>query len=142
MGGELETVGHDEGVTRPPSHRRILVLMAAVGVAGSIAGALFVSGQFGIGGLLGSALAFVNYLWLKRSLKTIFDAAAEGQKPRMLAAGYFARYAVLGLIVAAVYIGNIVPIVALILGLAGFGFAVVLEGFIRIFSGIFSSKEI
>ena len=92
--------------------------------------------------MLGSALAFVNYFWLKRSLKTIFDTAAEGQKPRMLAAGYFAEYAVLGLVVAAVYIGNLVPIVALILGLAGFGFAVVLEGFIRIFSGIFSDKEI
>jgi hypothetical protein len=38
------------------------------------------------------------------------------------------------LVVALIYATGVVPIVALILGLAGFGFAVVIDGMIRIVS--------
>jgi hypothetical protein len=55
---------------------------------------------------------------------------------------YFLRYLVLGLVIAVVYIAGWVPIASLILGMAAFAFATVVEGFIRIFSSIFSSKEI
>jgi hypothetical protein len=143
MGDDLEPVMQDEGVTRPaPQHNRILVLMAALGLAGGVAGAIFVSAGFGIGVFFGTALSLVNYYWLKRSLKKIFAAAAEGERPRMLAAGYFLRYLVLGLIVAVIHFSGALPITAVVLGMASFGFAVVLEGFIRIFAGIFSEKEI
>jgi hypothetical protein len=141
MGDDLEPVVYDEGVTQPPSHRRILVLMAVIGLIGGVAGSIFISVRFGFGVLFGTALAFVNYFWLKRSLKKIF-ASADGKKPSLLAAGYFLRYLILGLIVAIIYFSGALPIVALILGMAGFGFAVVLEGLIKIYSGIFSDKEI
>jgi hypothetical protein len=52
----------------------------------------------------------------------------------MLAGRYFLRYIVLGIVVAVIYITGLVPIVALILGLAGFGFAVVVDGVIRMVS--------
>lgn len=143
MGDDRVPATSDEGVTRPaPQHGRILLLMAAVGLAGAISGAVFVSAMFGVGVLFGTFLAFVNYYWLKRSLRKIFSAAAEGRKPRMLAAGYFLRYLMLGLVVAVVYFSSAVPIAALVLGMAGFGFAVVLEGFLKLFSGIFSEREI
>ncbi|MEO8042119.1 MAG: ATP synthase subunit I [Acidobacteriota bacterium] len=141
MGDDIEPTVEAVEIIRPPSHERILWIMAMLGVAGGIAGFVFRSFDFGLGILIGTALAFVNYYWLKGSLRTIFAAAESGEKPRMLAGKYFVRYIVLAMVVAIIYVTGIVPIVALILGLAGFGFAVVVEGFIRIFSTIGSGPS-
>lgn len=125
------------------SHRRILVLMAAIGAAASLLTAFLVSPNFGIGVFIGFAIAFVNYFWLKRTLRQIFEAAKEtGQRPRMLVGKYFLRYLVLGIFVAVVYATGFLPITALIFGMAGFGLAIVAEGIIRLFSAAFSGKEI
>ncbi len=76
-------------------------------------------------------------------MKKIFDLAAEtGEKPRLLALKYFARYLVLGAIVAILYATGAVSIVGVILGMGSFGFAVVIEGILRIFSNPVSKKEI
>ena len=138
MSDDLEPVAvEDQKPIMPISHERILVIMAGMGVLGTISGFAFVSVKFGLGVLIGSILAFVNYYWLKISLKKVFDnAAASGEKPRLLALRYFTRYLILGGIIAIFYATEAVSIVALILGMAGFGFAVVVEGFIRIFAGI------
>lgn len=142
MSDDLQPV-EDQQSIMPISHQRILVIMAVLGVLGGIAGFAFVSSSVGFGVLIGSFLAFVNYYWLKVSLKKVFDnAAADGEKPRLLALRYFTRYLVLGCIIAIFYATEAVSIVGLILGMAGFGFAVVVEGFIRIFSSVFSGKEI
>lgn len=125
-----------------PSHSRILAIMAVVGIIGAMVGGIYVSASFAAGVLIGTVFAFANYFWLQRSLKTIFSAAKGGEKPRLAVGKYFLRHIVLGVAVAVIYIVGWVPIVALILGMAGFGFATVIEGFIRIFSGIFSDKEI
>jgi hypothetical protein len=118
----------------PSSHQRILLIMAALGVAGGVAGAILHSAGFGLGVLIGTALAFANYYWLKISLQKIFKAAESGERPRMLAGRYFLRYIVIGVVVAAIYLTEMVPIIPVILGLAAFGFAVVLEGLIRMSS--------
>lgn len=142
MSDEIEPVVPVEQAIVPLSHRRILAIMMVLGLAGSIAGAMFVSVSFGTGILIGSVLAFINYYWLKISLKRIFDLAAEtGERPRLLGLKYFARYIVLGAIVAVLYITETVSIVGVILGMGGFGFAVVIEGILRIFSGSKSVKE-
>lgn len=124
------------------SHRRILVLMAVIGVVSSIATAIYVSPAFGLGVLIGFAIAFVNYFWLKRTLRQIYAAAEAGEKPRMLAGKYFVRYLVLGFLVAVIYLTAAVPLAALLFGMAGFGLAIVAEGLIRIFSATLSKKEI
>ncbi|MEP7211909.1 MAG: ATP synthase subunit I [Acidobacteriota bacterium] len=142
MGDDFEPSDSAYTDAQPPSNRRILWLMLIVGIIGAIAGAAFFSAGFGIGVLIGTAFAFLNYIWLQRSLKTIFAAAERGERPRMLVGKYFLRYLVLGLVIAVVYIAGWVPIASLILGMAAFGFATVIEGFIRIFSSIFSSREI
>ncbi|MEJ7847357.1 MAG: ATP synthase subunit I [Pyrinomonadaceae bacterium] len=144
MSDDLEPVAVDEAQPiMPISHGRILVIMAVLSVLGSIAGFAFVSLKFGAGAMIGGILAFVNYYWLKVSLKKVFDnAAANGERPRLLALRYFTRYLMLGGIIAIFYVTEAVSIVGLILGVAGFGFAVVIEGFIRIFTGVFSDKEI
>jgi hypothetical protein len=133
MGEDFEPSADAAATVRPITHGRILWIMAVLGLAGGIAGFAFGSLRFGLGILIGTALAFVNYYWLKSSLRRIFAAAASGERPRMLAGRYFLRYVILAVVVAAIYIADLVPVVALILGLAAFGFAVVAEGLIRVF---------
>ena len=118
----------------PPSHDRILWIMATLGPVGAIAGSAFGSFRFGLGILIGTALAFANYYWLKSSLRKIFSVAETGGKPRMLAGKYFLRYIVLGAVVSVIYFTGWVSIIGLILGLAAFGLAVVIEGLIRMVS--------
>lgn len=132
MGEDFAPSADQTETVRPLTHGRILWTMAAIGLGGAIAGAAFGSFRFGLGILIGTALAFVNYYWLKSSLRKIFDAAATGERPRMLAGKYFLRYLILAAAVAVIYAVGLVPIVAVILGLAAFGFAVVIEGLIRI----------
>ncbi|MEO7674092.1 MAG: ATP synthase subunit I [Pyrinomonadaceae bacterium] len=143
MSDEIEPVVPVEQAIVPLSHRRILVIMAVIGLVGSIAGSALVSFSFGAGVFIGSLLAFANYYWLKGSLKKIFDlAAATGERPRLLALKYFVRYVVLAACVAIVYVTGIASAVGVILGMGGFGFAVVIEGILRIFSNPVSEKEI
>jgi hypothetical protein len=120
----------------PPSHTRILVIMAVLGLLGGIAGMIFGTVGFGLGIIFGTALAFGNYYWLKASLKRVFAEAADGEKPKISALRYLTRYLVLGIVIAVVFASGILPIVPVILGLAAFGFATVVEGFVRIFTGL------
>lgn len=136
MSDEIEPIAPPEASVKPLSHGRILKIMGATGVAGSILGAVFVGIPFGAGVLTGSLLAFVNYYWLKFSLKKVFAYAAEtGERPRLLGLKYFGRYLILGAIIAVLYAADAVSIVGLILGMGSFGFAVVIEGIFNIFSG-------
>ena len=133
MTGNSETVDADNVKVMPPSHDRILVIMAVLGVLGTIAGIVFHSIGFGIGILLGVALAFGNYYWLRYSLKKVFAEAAEGEKPRISAIRYILRYFTLAAVIAIVFAVGILPVVPVILGMGGFGFAVVIDGILRIF---------
>ena len=119
----------------PPTHGRILLIMAVLGAVGAIAGAVFLSIEFGIGILIGTGLAFVNYYWLRYSLRKVFANAAEGEKPKISGLRYISRYLALAAVIAAVYATGVLPIVPVILGLGAFGFAVVVDGIIRRFQG-------
>ena len=122
------------------SHKRILTLMATAALLGSIAGFVFHSAAFGIGVLIGGGLSLVNYYWLKRSLKSVFDSAAAGETSQFLAGKYFLRYAAFGAILAVVYLTKAVPVVAVLLGLASFALAIIFEAIIRLFNS-FSNKQ-
>jgi hypothetical protein len=131
---DLEPADNDQQLTTPPRNERILLILAVLSVGGSIAGAALVSARFGLAVLIGCVLAFVNYYWMQRSLKKIFSEAREGEKPRFLGAGYFVRYLVLGCVVAFFYTLDLLPISGLLVGMAGFGFAILVEGFLRVIS--------
>jgi hypothetical protein len=125
------------------SHKRIVILMAASSVLGACLSIIFISADFGFGVLIGGVLSLVNFYWLGKSLKRIFEnIAREGEKPMFMSASYFLRYLVFGLILGLVYLTHMVPIIAVILGLASFAFALTIEGFIRIFTSFFNNKEI
>ena len=125
----------------PLSHRRILLLTGLIGVLGTLISFIYAEWRFGIGLFIGGILAFVNYYWLKFSLKKVFDEAEEGEKPRISAIRYMSRYFALALILTFISLLKLVPIVAVILGLTSFAVALVLEGFIKIFTSVFK-KEI
>ena len=132
MSENLEPADSDQQLTTPPRNERILVILAFLSVGGSVAGAATVSARFGLAILVGCVFAFVNYYWMQHSLKKIFSSTAEGEKPRFLGAGYFLRYLVLGTVVAFIYTLDLLPISGLLLGMAGFGFAILIEGFLRV----------
>ena len=115
------------------SHKRILLVMALVIIAETIFGFIYVSVSFGWGILIGGVLSFVNYYWLKNSLKAVFDRIVHDETPRFLATKYILRYVAFGTVLAIIYLTKTVPIVAVILGLASFALAIVIEGIIRIF---------
>ncbi len=126
----------------PLSHRRILFLMSLIVLAGSVLIFIFVSWQFGLGFLIGGILSFVNYYWLKISLKNAFERVVTEENPRFSASRYFLRYFVLGLILTVVYLTELVPFVSVITGLLSFAFAILIEGLIRIFTAFFNKREI
>ncbi|MGI8494040.1 MAG: ATP synthase subunit I [Pyrinomonadaceae bacterium] len=123
------------------SHGRILWAMAIVVLLGAITSSIFVSLRFGAGFTIGGILAFVNYYWLKNSLKKIFDSAAGGEKPSFLSLNYFLRYAAVGLVIYIIYLSEVVPIIAVLLGLGVFAAGIVIEGLILIFSSISKREE-
>jgi hypothetical protein len=129
---DRDPVGIDQQLTTTPRNERILVILAVLSVGSSIAGAALVSARFGLSLLVGCVLAFVNYYWMQRSLKKIFSRATEGNKPSFLGAGYFIRYLVLGCIVAFFYVSQLLSVAGILIGMAGFGFAVLVEGFLRV----------
>jgi len=87
-------------------------------------------------------LSLINYYWLKQSLKKVFELAVAGEKPKFLGAKYFLRYLTFGAVLTVVYLTKTVPMVAVLLGLASFALAIIVEAVIRVFAGFFIRKEI
>jgi hypothetical protein len=135
----FETV---DDTVQPITHRRILSVMAICVVVGTILSFVFGSWQFGLGFLIGGILSFINYYWLKISLKKVFDSAEADEKPRISATKYMLRYVVFGGLLVLIYLTKTVPVASVILGLASFAFAILIEAFIRVFSSFFNKKDI
>jgi hypothetical protein len=142
MSDDFESIADEQESLVPLTHRRILIVMAAVAISGSLLGLIFVSRLFGLGVFIGGILSFVNYYWLKFSLKKIFEQAVGGEKPRFLGLRYLFRYIVLGVVLTIVFLTETIPVVAVIAGLASFAIAIIIEGFIRIFLSFYKKKEV
>lgn len=119
----------------PPqiSHRGILTAMGVLIAFLAIAGFVFGGALFGFGILFGGGLSYVNYLWLERSTRAIFDQTAVATTG-ILAAKYILRYAAIGAALLAIHLTGALPVAAVIVGLSAFALAVVLQGFKNIFS--------
>ena len=131
MSVDLDPNDPDQPLTTEARNERILVILAVLSVGGAIAGAALADARFGLGVLVGCVLAFVNYFWMRRSLRAIFSTAEDGQKPSFVGAGYFIRYLVLGGIVAFFHVFGLLPIGAVLVGMAGFGIAILVEATLR-----------
>jgi len=131
--GENLDLSTTESDVKPISHKGILFVMSVLIIAGAIGGFVFVSNPFGFGLIFGGILSFANYFWLDRSTKAIFSQTAISSTG-ILAAKYILRYAAIGLVLLLVYKTGAFPVTAVILGLAAFAFAVVIQGLKNIFS--------
>ena len=135
MGEDFDPLAAERGVT-PISHKSILVIMSILIIAGALAGFAFGGRFWGSGVIFGGLLAFVNYFWLERSTRAIFDQTAMATTG-ILAAKYILRYVAIGAVLFLIVITGALPVAAVILGLAAFAFAVVLQGLRGIFSSSF-----
>lgn len=133
MGEESPALPADVPVNANISHRRLLIEMAVIIAVGALLGFIFGGAGFGSGVLFGGVLAFLNYFWLKRSTAAVFEKAFLGGQGRFLTLRFIGRYLALGLVVLAVHFSGFMPAVAVIVGLAAFALAVVVDGFISIF---------
>ena len=131
MGEELDPLTTESMAA--VSHRGILIIMVVLVAVGSLAGFVFGGSRFGFGVLFGGVLAFANYLWLDRSTKAIFNQTAMASTG-ILAAKYILRYVAIGIVLLLIYMTGALPVAAVILGLAAFAFAVVIEGLKNIIS--------
>lgn len=134
MGENIDPLTTDSSV-KPLSrlsHRGILGIMAVAVIVGAAGGFALKGTRFGIGILFGGLLAFVNYLWLERSTRAIFDNAAISSTG-WLAAKYILRYLAIGAVLLAVYLTHALPVTAVIAGLGAFAVAVVIQGLKDIF---------
>ncbi|HUF02669.1 MAG TPA: ATP synthase subunit I [Aridibacter sp.] len=125
----------------PLSHVRLIVVMGVVAVAGTVIGFVSFSSKAGAGFLTGGVLSFVNYYWMKHSLAKVFENTEEGVKPSFAGSNYFMRYIAFATVIGLVYLIDWELLVPVILGLSSFAFAVVIEGFIRIFRSFGSRRE-
>ncbi len=131
----------DGGSPHEITKRRLLGWMVAFVMIAAVAGFTFGSSRFGWGILVGGILAFANYFWLDRSTRAIFDNAIAGIMPSLLAVRYILRYVALGLILWLIYMSDVVPVVAVIVGLSAFAIAVVADGMYGIFRNVFIRKS-
>ncbi len=130
----LKPLTTEEQLPPQVSLNRVLVIMAVIIAIGALAGFIFGTTRFGTGVLIGGVLSIANYYWQRSSTRAIFAQAANGEKPMLLSVRYILRYVAIGLVVWMIYATEAFPIVAVVLGLAAFAFAVVIEGLIGIFS--------
>ena len=140
MSGNSEPIAADQEKLVSLSHTRILWTMAIVVILGAIAGFILIDTGFGWGILIGGILSFLNYYWLKKSLRDIFSGDAEGSRPSFLTLNYILRYVGLALAIWVLYEIKFFSIIAVLLGMASFAIAILIEGLIIIFTS-FSKRE-
>ena len=133
MDDDIDPLTTTSEIPQVITHRRLLIEMAGVIVVGTLVGTIFVNFKFGAGVLVGGAGSYANYFWQRNSTRAIFASAIAGRPPVFLAARYLLRYLAIGLFTAFFYYTSLLPIAAIILGLASFALAVMIEGIMSIF---------
>jgi small-conductance mechanosensitive channel len=105
------------------AERRIEYFTLGLGILAALAAAGKWGWRHGVGILVGAALAWINYRWLKQGLDVLAQLAvaqADAEKvriPKRVYVKFFARYA---LIIAVVYVilrGSLLPVAAVLGGL-------------------------
>ena len=114
--------------------QRIAALTLGIGAITAIIVALTVTWRWGIGILLGAALAWINFLWLDQGLHAI-SRLAQAQhgapKPRIslwVWIKVFSRYGLIGILLYTAWVLVHIPVVSMLAGLCALGAAVMAEG--------------
>ena len=124
------------------TERRIAWLTLLCGAVAALGVACVARNWGWAGGLLiGAALAWLNFRWLRKGLDALVAASAAqagAEKPRVPIGTYFRavfRYALIGLIVYVIFKFLRVPLASMILGMCALGAAAIAASVYEIFSG-------
>lgn len=110
---------------------RISQLTLLLGALAALPVAYFHGWRWGAGIFIGSALAWLNFRWLKQGLDALTEAStaqADQKKATVPAATYFKAFFRYGLIALAVYVifrYLNVPVLSMVLGLCALGAATI-----------------
>jgi ATP synthase I chain len=90
---------------------------------------------------LGGALALFNQHWLRSSVEAVFEGATSARPPRMRAARYVLRYAVVAGLVFFAYQSGLVSLVATLAGMCAVVAGLLAEGFRQFYFAIVRREE-
>jgi ATP synthase I chain len=107
--------------------RRMLHIMAVVVGIGVVVTLPLGTWRVTTGLLLGGVLSLLNFHWMRSSVSSAFGVFAGGQKPKIGLTRYVLRYVIIGIVVYAAYIANIVSLLATFIGLSSFVVALFAE---------------
>jgi diacylglycerol kinase len=90
---------------------------------------------------LGGALALFNQHWLRSSVEAVFEGAGAARPPRLRAARYVLRYAVVAGLVFCAYRAGLVSLVATLAGMCAVVAGLLAEGFRQFYFAIVGREE-
>ncbi len=120
------------------AERRIGWLTLGLGLAAAVAVLLGVSPVAGAGVAAGAILAWLNYRWLEQAVdalvrvSTVPSGAAPSRVSKWIYVKFFARYALIALVLYAMVARFSVPILSVLGGLAALGAAAMAEAIYEI----------
>jgi small-conductance mechanosensitive channel len=120
------------------AQRRIAALTLGIGAITAIIVAVAGVWRWGIGILLGAALAWINFLWLEQGLEAISRLAraqSGASKPRISSWVWikvFSRYGLIAILLYTAWGFLHIPVVSMLAGLCALGAAVMAEGIYEI----------
>lgn len=115
------------------SNRGILGVMFAVVAVTALAAAPLYGWKASIGVVLGGVLAWLNFRWLDSSTRAMMTTPELATMP-ILAMKYVLRYVLIAAVIFGIWYYDLLPVAAVIAGLASFAVAVVLKGLKSIFT--------
>ena len=116
--------------------RRIFYLMCALNAAALLISALFFHWKITTGVILGGALAWLNYQWLRSSIAAAFSTVHDGAKLNLGITRYLLRYLAIGAAVGLAYWLDVVSVIATLAALGTFAVAAMAEGFVQTYFAV------
>lgn len=105
------------------AERRIEWLALAIGAAAALYAGWRWSWAHAVGVLAGTALAWINYRWLKQGLdalaklSTAQEGAEKARIPKRIYVKFIGRYALIIVVVCAIFFGSLLPPISVLGGL-------------------------
>jgi len=130
-----------EGEDPHATGRRIFRDTCAAVLIAFVVSAVVAPWRVTTGLLLGGALAVFNLHWLSSSVASVFGSTRAGARPRMRAARYVLRYAVVAAVIVAAVKLNVVSLVATLAGMCAVAAALLAEGFRQLYFAVMRREE-
>ena len=133
--------GHAVGEAPREAVRRIFRDTFWAALVAVVVSAFLAPWRVTLGLALGGALALFNQHWLRSSVEAVFEGATSARPPRMRAARYVLRYAVVAGLVFFAYRSGLVSLVATLAGMCAVVAGLLAEGFRQFYFAIVRREE-